>query len=613
VASAPLSHRAFWLATCALIAFALWLRADVFRFEFTLDDYAQLAMLEGRYPGTRNPLDLYTFIDGSPADVQALVQYGFCPWFTHPALRLSMLRPLTSALLALDHALFGLAALPYHLHSALWWCAVLALVAHGLRSWFGGRIALFALLLFCVDESHSVALGWIVNRTALISIALSLGALFAYRRYRERGSPRDAWLCAIAFSLALTAGEYALCIAAYALAYELIEVDSPWKSRLRALTLWAAPAFVFLLVRKLGGYGAAGSDMYLDPTRNFGFFLRHGLVRLPVLLGDLVWGIPSEWWTFGLNGWTHALVALGLVKTMLESEPARTLQVEIGAVGGLVAIGLALAAIRGAASPLERKRVASLAAGGGLCLLPLLAGFPTTRALIAPMVGYSVLLAVLLSQALRRGRSLSARVPQVLAAVLCFWQLSLGTLEAAADARRLAVDANLVRDISLTADVDESRFASQRAVLLNAAHPGVPIYFALVRGHYRRAEPRSAWTLNPGFLPYWLTRTGARQLEMEIVGGTLLTGLFERVFRTHEVEVRVGQLFRLQGVAFTVLEVRDGGASRIRAEFDRPLEDPSLQFLIPSESGMSRFVPPAIGQRVFVPVPPFPIKLLRAP
>ncbi|HKP62251.1 MAG TPA: hypothetical protein VJV78_36210 [Polyangiales bacterium] len=588
------------------MAFGLWLRADVFRFEFSLDDYAQLAMLEGRYPAPRSKLDLYTFSNGTRADVQAVVDYGFYPWFTHPQLRLSMLRPLASALSWLDLRLFGHAALAYHLHSALWWCALLGLLAAGFRGLFGARAALLALLLFTVDESHSVALGWISNRNALISLACTLAALHAYRRFREQAAPRAAFVACGLFCVALGAGEYALCLAAYAFAYEACEARGQFPSRLRGLALWAVPGLVYLAARSLGGFGAYGSDMYLDPLRDLGFFLRHGLVRLPVLCGDIVWGLPSDWWTFGLSGWTQGLIALGLLPpSVLAPDTARALQAGIGAVGGLLAVLLAIAAVRGADDEPTRRRAATLALGAGLSLLPLLAGFPTTRALLAPSIGYWLVLSLLITRLFRPGKQpFRARAAQLTAAILGVLQLSYGASAAHGAARDLACDADLVREVALRAELTEG----QRVVLLNAGHPGIPIYLGLIRSQYGRPAPASHWTLNPSFLPYWLTRSDARTLELEPIGGSLLTGLFERVFRTAEAGVRVGQEFSLPGLKLRVLAVSGGGISRLRAEFDRPLEDPRWSFLIAGPRGMERYVPPAIGQRVFVP-PPLPPSL----
>jgi hypothetical protein len=354
--------------------------------------------------------------------------------------------------------------------------------------------------------------------------------------------------------------------------------------------------------------------MYLDPTRDFGFFLRHGLVRFPVLLGDLMWGLPSEWWTFGLSNWTRHLLPFGLPASFLRPEPARTLQACFGGAGALILIWLAFAAIRGASTPSERRRIAWLAAGGALSLLPLLAGFPTTRALLSPLIGYCALLAVLLAQARRPGpHGRAARAAQLMAAGLCLLQLWIGTREAAGAARSLAIDANLVRDVALGAEVDQAQFSKQRAVLLNAGHPGVPIYFTLVRGQYGRSVPQSSWTLNPSFLPVYLTRTDARTLELQVASGSLLTGLFERVFRTHEAVVQPGQQFVLHGLTITALATHAGGITRLRAEFDVPLEDPSLCFLVSSVTGLSRYALPGIGERVLLPAPTYPARLAHEP
>jgi hypothetical protein len=81
-------------------------------------------MMESIYPVERAPLSLFTFSDGSEREVRAHAHDGFYPWFTHERLGLSMLRPLSSALMWVDQALFGRAALGYHLHSALWWLAL---------------------------------------------------------------------------------------------------------------------------------------------------------------------------------------------------------------------------------------------------------------------------------------------------------------------------------------------------------------------------------------------------------------------------------------------------------------------------------------------------------
>src|SRR5262245_27445501 len=85
------------LAACIVLC-GLAPRLDALRIGFTVDDYAQLAMLSGEYPVARSPLQMFTFSDGSADENQALQRTGFFPWWSHPNLRISMCRPLSSLL-----------------------------------------------------------------------------------------------------------------------------------------------------------------------------------------------------------------------------------------------------------------------------------------------------------------------------------------------------------------------------------------------------------------------------------------------------------------------------------------------------------------------------------
>ena len=73
---------------------------------FMADDLFQLGALEGVLPGSSlGPLRLYTISDGVPAHVHALQNAGGLPWFFSPDFKMAFFRPLSSALLAFDHAL----------------------------------------------------------------------------------------------------------------------------------------------------------------------------------------------------------------------------------------------------------------------------------------------------------------------------------------------------------------------------------------------------------------------------------------------------------------------------------------------------------------------------
>src|SRR5688572_20549122 len=78
---------------------------------FSSDDLSQRLMLEGRAPGyTAGWFGLYDFTPPNlPPSVR--IEEGLLPWFTHPELKLRFFRPLSSATLGIDHALFGRNAL----------------------------------------------------------------------------------------------------------------------------------------------------------------------------------------------------------------------------------------------------------------------------------------------------------------------------------------------------------------------------------------------------------------------------------------------------------------------------------------------------------------------
>ena len=80
-----------------------------------------------------------------PSELQRLIRGGPAPWFTDPASKLHFLRPLSSLLLAADHALFGRHAAFWHAHSIAWYAALVLACAALYRRfisvpWVAGNI-----------------------------------------------------------------------------------------------------------------------------------------------------------------------------------------------------------------------------------------------------------------------------------------------------------------------------------------------------------------------------------------------------------------------------------------------------------------------------------------
>ncbi|HVZ85805.1 MAG TPA: hypothetical protein VHG72_02475 [Polyangia bacterium] len=74
--------------------------------------------------------------------------------------------------MALDHALFGRQPVPYHVHTLLWYAALLAVVAALYRRAASRSLALLALFIFCLDDGHVLSIAFIAGRHSVISCAL---------------------------------------------------------------------------------------------------------------------------------------------------------------------------------------------------------------------------------------------------------------------------------------------------------------------------------------------------------------------------------------------------------------------------------------------------------
>jgi hypothetical protein len=328
---------------------------------FFSDDYAQHAMLSHVYPVERAPWDLFCFGDGTQAGTQRFVDSGFLPWWTHPGLKLKMLRPLPSLLRAFDDHAFGTQARWHHVHSFVWWGLMVLSVAALLAAALPRAPAAIALVLFALDDSQTMPVFWIANRSALCAMTFACAALWAHLAWRRGRRAARLWSIVL-FALALASGEYALAMFGYLLCFELLSsFDGP--SRLRAL--WPAGALCALFATaSIGlGYGSAHSGAYSDPLHEPLRYLQSTLTGLPVLMGDLTLGNPADLWIF-------------------DRTPAvRVPMLVIGSAGTLGAAALVYWLAR------RRDRshwlaVRWLVAGAALALLPVLGSFISGRLLL---------------------------------------------------------------------------------------------------------------------------------------------------------------------------------------------------------------------------------------
>jgi hypothetical protein len=87
---------------------------------------------------------------------------------------------------------------------------------------------------------------------------------------------------------------------------------------------------------------------------------------------------------------------------------------------------------------------------------------------------------------------------------------------------------------------------------------------------------------------------------------TMLATSGEHLLRSPNHPFRVADSVDVGSMRVTIVELFDGRPRRILVEFDRPLEDPSLLFMVPRPDGYQRFALPPIGESVVVPAPAVP-------
>ena len=565
---------------------------------FLLDDYLQIAQLEGWSLNPAGPLDLYSFVPRDRARVAELRRLGSLPYFVAPDLRMSFARPLSSALTAFDHALFGRRAWPYHVHTLLWYAALLLVVAAVLRRSFdqhAAPLATLALLIFCLDDGHALTVTFIAARNAAVSCALVWLGLWAHLRWRTSGWRAGAWLAPLLGALGLAAGEMGLAALAYLVAWEICERRHHWQRALMPTVLLVA---AYLVTYRTLGLGAHGSGEYLDPFGDPRSYLAALPARLLLLFGSLVLRTPIDF-------------------AMVDQRLRAPLMLAGAAAAVMVALWLPRALRR--MRPEESAAVRWMGLGAAGALFAATPGLLGERLVFAASLGGAVVVAALLRDAWRLFRARRARVLAGAALVT----LGLPSLALAAVAlpaktiffgRAARADWRLARDAEIAAPVPaqvvivalDDLFAVDLPVIRAFAQHRSP---AELRDIIRGRPPAGPDTfgaqgttvLSMASVGHRLRRTASDTLELSTPEGTLLDGVWPATVRAPNIPLPRGAAFRTARYTATVLEDRGGRPTRVAFQFDRPLEDPSLVFLTLRDRGLRRLALPPIGGELTLP------------
>ena len=539
--------------------------------------------MHGAYPVARAPWDLFTFTAGA-AENQVLVARGSLPWFSAPHLQLSALRPLSSLLIWFDHRVLGASPVLHHVHSMLWWGAMIAAVGAMLRQVLAPKWAWLALLLFVVDDAHVYPLAWLANRSVLVSMTFGALGLWGHLRWRRGKWSPGAWISVLALVLCVAAGEYGVAMAAYVLAYELVGHRGSLRGRAKALIGPASIVAFYVLVHQSLGYGAKASGIYADPLGDpLGYLAAIGR-GLPLLSADVLFGAPVEWLAQPSLGaaWVPWGCALAVVSV----------------------VALLPAALRRRSAWVTRS-VRWLGLGAAISMLPLLASFLSGRLGVVPSIGGHVIVALLVLDGLSCLRRRPAGIGRIarggLAVLLLGAHAIADPILGHRDLKSLRTFNRIGAQRARAMPVEDAAAPQQRWVVLTVSDPMTLIYPPWVRWSAGHPLPVAWWVLSMAPVVHRMTRVAPDALILEVEQGAMLRTPVEQLFARSQDRFEPGTEIDLEGMRVRIEHTADDGApTRVRYIFDRPLEDPSLRFFMVSPAGLLRYPMGPVGSTVRV-------------
>jgi hypothetical protein len=523
-----------------------------------------------------SPLFLFTFTDGVAADNHAMMDKGtLLPWYTEPLHRNAFFRPLSSLTHLLDFALAPNAAAWMHLHSILWFALLLAMAAQLYRTLAssGPAIAMLGFALFALDDAHAMTVGWIANRNALIAAAFALPAVTAHHRWLAQSWRPGAWVGPLCFALGLCAGETAVAVFGYLLAYAIALDGAPLLRRAWHLAPYVALLLIWRVLFAALGLGSFGSGAYHDPGQEPLGFARGLIEHVPVLLSAQLSLPLADNWFWGPDAQQDAIWVFSSLSML-----------------GFAALGHVL---------LRHDREARFwALGMVLSACAVAASLPGERLLLVPGIGGAAFMAKLIAALHARVRGAAgARIPArlVLGALVLLHliaapvllplrMLTMGLLHTMME----RTDASVPR----TPDIQE-----RTVVVLNAPFDVACSYFQSIRQGQGVPQPAHVYWLAVASSPLDLTVIDDHTLSMRPERGFLLSAP-ERHYRSHPETLAPGTHVQLGEMDVEIVDsTADRRPQTARFRFHEPLRSPRYLFMRFDGKGFVPWQPAAAGSR----------------
>ncbi len=584
------------------------------------DDYMQRAIAGGPSPFverlTANGLaldrstalgsvltDLYIAVDPQ-RNLNALRAYGALPWWTYEGYRVAFFRPVAALTHWLDHRLFPNSPSLMHVHSILWFAAVVWLVAALYRRFIDAApVAGLAALLFLLEDGSFFPTMWLANRNLLICLFFGIMAVVVHDRWRRDRWRPGAILAPLCLLLSVLSAEAGIATVAYLFAYEAVLMAGRWRSRVLALTPAVAVVVLWRLVYNVLGYGASGGGFYFDPVREPVGYVLACLQRAPFLLAGQWTTVPPELYSFLPPTSRIALwLVLSVLTVLIPLLLWRFLQSHRRSRFWLV--GMVFAAVPFCATLPMSRSLLFMAIGAFGLISEFIAGwFADTWDDCGRVTRVQ---AVYARPAWLRG---SARNLCAVFVVVHLPLAAVGRVMAPRVADRMQERVARTMDLGPLTGVEQ-----QDLVVVNAPNPASFLYEPYVRAYEEQTLPRGFRLLAPGFDEVEVARPSANVLIVRSVS----QGLFDcqrqgaradfvyffrylSYFRGPGHPLNVGDRIGLDRMTAEVLAVDEAGLPQeVAFEFAVPLDDLSLKWLWWDwdKRRYRPFTPPPVGDTV---------------
>ena len=552
---------------------------------FMADDFMQLGILEGVSPAAwLGPMDVYTLADGDPAHMRTLKDSGAFQWFWNPEFKAKFFRPLSSVLLIVDHAIFGLNPIGYSIHNLLWFAALIIAAGFLMQRAVPGRIGSLAIIIFSISGIHWYVVYWTAARHIIVAASIGLWSLLAYTKWRGQGWKKGRIISISGILFSLLAGEAALGVLAYFFAYELLATDDALKQKLKNLLPFIILTVAYLIVYTSLGYGAYGGSGYLNPvSAPLGFLLAFP-GRFLALAGSMIVGGHAELWMFPSIRLYMILIAVLIIILLF---------ILFKKVSSLKWNGTGPLAYRDP-SPRGRRGVRWMLLGSVISLIPFSAASPGARCQVVPFAGGAVVISFVLYywwKSVRKLPGLKIRLLSIFCWLLLFIHFVFAPIQrffGPAFAKNVFV--NRLESVLDKAEFNHQQ-PPQKIVLVTVPDFSIGLHSYYYRKLNREPLPGSWWVLSWENCDHRVYRSNANTFELELING-----------RINRPFLKKGTVIELTGMAVTVLNADREGAKCIEFRFDRSLDDPSLQFLAWIDEGLKAIQMPPVGKSILLPV-----------